>query len=73
METRYAQIEKDLLEIVFHVKNIHTYIYGKQDIKVDSDQANHINAIFIFIHWINTLISIIKYNIYIYIYIFIYV
>ena len=36
-ETRYAQIEKELLAIVFSYEKFHKYIYGKQDIKVDSD------------------------------------
>ena len=36
-ETRYAQIEKELLAIVFSCKKFHTYIYGKEKIKVDSD------------------------------------
>ena len=36
-ETRYAQIEKELLAIVFSYEKFQKYIYGKQDIKVDSD------------------------------------
>ena len=36
-ETRYAQIEKELLAIVFSCEKFHKYIYGKQDIKVESD------------------------------------
>ena len=38
-EYAYAQIEKELLAIVFAFKKFHTYIYGRQDITVETDHA----------------------------------
>ena len=35
-ETRYAQIEKELLAVVFAFKRFHQYVYGKE-VKVESD------------------------------------
>ena len=36
VETRYAQIEKELLAVVFAFNRFHQYVYGK-DVKVESD------------------------------------
>ena len=36
-ETRYAQIEKELLAIVFACERFYTYIYGRDVVHVDSD------------------------------------
>ena len=36
-ETRYAQIEKELLAIVFACERFETYIYGRDVVHVDSD------------------------------------
>ena len=36
-ETRYAQIEKELLVIVFACERFDTYIYGLEKVKVESD------------------------------------
>ena len=36
-ETRYAQIEKELLAIVFACDRFHTYIFGRDMVKVESD------------------------------------
>ena len=36
-ETRYAQIEKELLAVVFAFTRFHQYVYGKE-VEVESDQ-----------------------------------
>lgn len=36
-QTRYAQIEKELLAIVFACEKFHQYIYGKNEVIVESD------------------------------------
>jgi hypothetical protein len=36
-EYAYAQIEKELLAIVFAFKKFHTYVYGRNDITVETD------------------------------------
>ena len=36
-ETRYAQIEKELLAIVFACERFEPYVYGRDKVKVDSD------------------------------------
>ncbi|CAG9089362.1 unnamed protein product [Plutella xylostella] len=36
-QTRYAQIEKEMLAIVFACERFHQYIYGRSDITVQSD------------------------------------
>ncbi len=36
-ETRYAQIEKELLAIVFTCDHFETYIYGRESVNVDTD------------------------------------
>lgn len=36
-QKNYAQIEKELLAIVFGVEKFHSYIYGKSDVVVESD------------------------------------
>lgn len=36
-EQRYAQIEKEMLAIVFACQRFHTLIYGKQDVTIESD------------------------------------
>ena len=36
-ETRYAQIEKELLAIVFACKRFESYVYGRDTIRVESD------------------------------------
>ena len=36
-EYAYAQIEKELLAIVFAFKKFHTYVYGRSDITVETD------------------------------------
>ena len=38
-ETRYAQIEKELLAVVFAFNRFHQYVYGK-DVKVESDHKS---------------------------------
>ncbi len=38
-EYAYAQIEKEMLAIVFSVHKFHTYIYGKQDVTIETDHA----------------------------------
>ena len=36
-ETRYAQIEKELLAIVFAVERFEPYVYGRDKVTVESD------------------------------------
>ena len=36
-EEAYAQIEKEMLAIVFALKKFHTYVYGRHDITVETD------------------------------------
>ena len=36
-QQNYAQIEKELLAIVFGVEKFHSYVYGKSDDVVESD------------------------------------
>ena len=36
-ETHYAQIEKELLTIVFGCTRFEAYIYGRRDVRVESD------------------------------------
>ena len=36
-ETRYAQIEKELLAIVFACDHFETYIYGLESVNVETD------------------------------------
>ena len=36
-ETLYAQIEKELLAIVFAIGNFETYIYGRESVIVETD------------------------------------
>ena len=36
-EKNYAQIEKELLSIVFAVQKFHQYVYGKETVQVESD------------------------------------
>lgn len=36
-EQRYAQIEKEMLAVVFGITRFHKLIYGKQDVIVESD------------------------------------
>jgi hypothetical protein len=38
-EYAYAQIEKELLAIVYAVNKFHTYIYGKDDVTIETDHA----------------------------------
>lgn len=38
-EYAYAQIEKELLAIVFAFKKFHTYVYGRSDITVETDHS----------------------------------
>ena len=36
-ELNYAQIEKEMLSIVFVVRKFHQYIYGKETVVIESD------------------------------------
>ena len=36
-ETRYAQIEKELLSIVFACDRFHTYVYGRKEVNIETD------------------------------------
>jgi hypothetical protein len=38
-EKAYAQIEKEMLAIVFSVRKFHSYIYGRQDVIIETDHA----------------------------------
>ena len=41
VETRYAQIEKELLAIVFACERFELYIFGCDDVKVETDHRVH--------------------------------
>ena len=36
-EKNYAQIEKEMLSIVFAVQKFHQYVYGQESVLVESD------------------------------------
>ncbi|CAH2226702.1 jg3211, partial [Pararge aegeria aegeria] len=36
-QTRYAQIEKELLAIVFALERFHQYVYGRSDVTIETD------------------------------------
>ena len=44
VQTRYAQIEKELLSIVFGCERFHQYVYGK-DIEVHTDHKPLLNIV----------------------------
>ena len=37
IETQYAQIEKEALAIEFAMEKFHTYVYGRNDVPVETD------------------------------------